>query len=234
MRDKGDVEEKKSEDVGGKRFSLPFAFLEKKWTCRRARDGGEVDVEKKKLVDLDSFFSSFPLIFFLASEEAHSSQASLSTSMRIPEPSPGGGDSGSFAPGSFSLSAGGDDKGVSLVEPQRQRVGGGEERGGEKKNKTSRDGGDDNVDRRSSSTTKKRRAPPPPPHQQQHWAASLAASAGGPLPVLLGLGVAVATVTVARAVVATQGGKRRSRSGEVRFLLFFFARSSSLFFSLVF
>ena len=56
---------------------------------------------------------------------------------------------------------------------------------------------------------------------------------------LPGLGAALESVrwitfSATGAVVATQGGKRRSRSGEVRFLLFFFARSSSLFFSLVF
>lgn len=127
--------------------------------------------------------------------------------MVIPEPSPGG--DSSLAPGSFSLVAGTDDEFAPSSEPRGlgARVDGG---GGERKK--SRGSDVDPAAKKEKRRTKKRRAAPPAP--QQHWAASLVA--GGPLPaVLLGLGFAMATVTVARAVATTQG-KRRKKSGEVR------------------
>ena len=154
--------------------------------------------------DAETFFFdslSRSLIFFGRRRRG----GTLALSMTIPEPSPG---DTSLAPGSFSLSAGDEGKAASSAEPQRRGARVVEEEGSGSEKKKSRSGDDPTVTKKKRRT--KTRQPPP----RQHWAASLVASAGGTVPVILGLGVAVATVTVARAVVASHG-KRRSKSGEV-------------------
>ena len=192
---------------------------------------GRVDVE----FSFRFFFYSFS--FFSLSLLFRGGILASKRTMLLPPPSSGAEAPSSLSPSSFSLPLEADDKTSLPVEPGSSgaRV---EEGGSEKKRRSD---GDVDPKRRTTTKKKKKRVRPPqsqPP--QQHWARSLVAvSSGGALPVLLGLGFAVATVTVARAVTQGKIGSKKRRSGEVRervfltfFLLLSFAPLSHLFLSL--